>query len=183
MDVFMKKILMQALFFIMPLCVFFKGAVGYDFLRTQVGARPSSMGGAFIAVPGDVYNVIYNPAGLSALSQRQGALTYLNHLLDFQSGFLGYAQPVWHGVAAAAFNFYDFGNFDGKNENNEDTGEFGANGLVFSIAYAQDIIKNLSLGGNAKYIRFQIDNFTETAIAVDAGLLFAIPRHALNIGL
>ena len=64
-----------------------QSSVGYDFLRTFVGARPSAMAGAFISVQGDIHCLAYNPAGLAALDSKQGTASYLNHLLDFQSGF------------------------------------------------------------------------------------------------
>ncbi len=162
--------------------VFSQSAVGYDFLRTSVGARASAMGGSFVAIPGDIHALFYNPAGLSGLNERQGTFSYLNHILDFQSGFLGYAHPLASGTAGLALNFYDFGQFDGRDQNNEPTGEFSANGLVLSAGFSREVMKNVSLGGNAKYIRFSIDDFTQTAGAVDAGVLVAFPSQNLHVG-
>jgi len=168
--------------------VFLAGAVrsenpvGYDFLRTFVGARPSAMAGAFISVPGDIHNLAYNPAGLAALNAKQGTASYLNHLLDFQSGFLAYAQPFLQGTAAVGLHFFDYGQFERKDESNLGSGEFGANSLSFSAGYSRAILRNLSVGGSAKFIRFQIDDFTETALALDIGLIFSMPDKGLNFG-
>jgi len=156
--------------------------VGFDFLRTFVGARPSAMAGAFVSISGDIHNLYYNPAGLAALSKRQATLTYLNHLLDFQSGFLAYAQPLFQGTMAAGLQFFDYGQFEGKDENNLPTGEFGASSLTFLVSYSRTAIKNLSLGANAKFIRFQIDNLSETAVAADLGALLSFSAQSLNIG-
>ncbi len=177
-------------FFLLCICFFLflaepvgsQTPVGYDFLRTSVGARPAAMGGSFVAVAGDIHSVFYNPAGMSFIRERQGTLSYLNHLLDFQSGFLGYAQPVAKGTLGAAINFYDFGDFDGRDANNEPTGNFGATGLVFSGGYSQELVKNVSVGGTGKYIRFQIDDFTQTAVALDAGLMISLPGERMTIG-
>ncbi len=158
-------------------------AVGYDFLNTFVGARPAAMGGAFVGIVGDVHNIAYNPAGLSHIGEKRGTFSYLNHLLDFNSGFLAYAQPFSGGTAAASLNFIDFGQFERRGEKNEDTGEFGSNGLAFSLSYARFLIKNFAVGGNVKYIRFQIDTYTASAIAMDAGLSYTIPGQDLSIGL
>ncbi|MFQ5640222.1 MAG: PorV/PorQ family protein, partial [bacterium] len=147
------------------------------------GARPSAMAGAFVAMPGDIHNLFYNPAGLTALSTRQGTLTYLNHLLDFQSGFLAYAQPLFRGTAAVGLHFFDYGQFDGKDANNADTGEFGASSVTLMLGYAQNVTKNVSIGGSAKFIRFQIDSFSETAVAADIGVLYSLPDQNLNFGL
>jgi hypothetical protein len=169
--------------FISPTVVLSNDPVGFDFLRTLVGARPSAMAGAFIAIPGDIHNIVYNPAGLAAINKRQGTLTYLNHLLDFQSGFLAYAHPVSKGALAIGLHFFDFGQFEGKDENNLDTGEFGANSIALSLGYSRIVFKNLSIGGSAKYIRFQIDKLTESALAADFGVMYSIPSEGLNIGL
>jgi hypothetical protein len=157
--------------------------VGFDFLRTFVGARPSAMAGAFVAMPGDIHNLIYNPAGLAALNKRQGTLSYLNHLLDFQSGFLAYAQPFHKGAIAAGLHFFDYGQFEGKDENNQDTGEFGSNSLTLSLSCSRFLKTNLAVGASAKFIRFQIDEFSETAVAADFGVMYSFPAQMLHLGL
>ncbi|MCU0645759.1 MAG: hypothetical protein MUC94_16060 [bacterium] len=68
------------------------GKAGYDFLRTHVGARPSAMAGAFISMTGDIHSIYFNPAGLATIPGRSATATYLNHVLDFQSGFIAYTQ-------------------------------------------------------------------------------------------
>ncbi|MFQ5603413.1 MAG: PorV/PorQ family protein [bacterium] len=175
-------ILILSLIIILPLQLKSQSATGFEFLRTSVGARPSAMADAFIAIPGDIHDIVYNPAGLAALSERQGTVTYLNHLLDFQSGFFAYSQPFSKGNLALGLHFMDFGQFEGKDENNNDTSDFSANSLSFSVSYARNVLKNLSLGGSAKYIRFQIDNLTETAVAVDIGVIYSLPDKKLNFG-
>ena len=161
-----------------------QSAVGFDFLRTLVGAKPAAMGGAFVAMPGDIHNIFYNPAGLSHLDKRQATVSYLNHLLDFQNGFLAYAQPLYHGTFAAAVNFFDYGNFEGKDINNQDTGSFNSNSLVLSTSYAQELtyVKNLSVGGSAKFVRFQIDNLSSTALAFDFGVMYEIQDQRVSFG-
>jgi len=164
--------------------LFAQRAVGFDFLRAFVGARPAAMSGAFIAIPNDIHSLVYNPAGLTGLSDRQGTLSYINHLLDFQSGFLAYAQPWLGGTAGVAINFFDYGSFEGKDENNLATGDFGANSVVLSASFAKQLtqVKNLSLGATAKVIRFQIDDFSETALAADFGVFYEMPDIELRFG-
>ncbi len=159
-----------------------KNPVGFEFLRTFVGARPAAMAGAFIAVPGDIHNIVYNPAGLAALSERQGTVSYLNHLLDFQSGFMAYAQPLYNGTIALGLNFMNYGQFERMDDTGIKLGEFGANSFVFAVSYSQMIKQGLSLGASGKYIRFQIDDLTETAVAADVGINYSIESHKLNIG-
>lgn len=162
---------------------FAQTAVGFDFLRSLVGARPAAFGGAFVGVSGDIHNIVYNPAGMTGIEGKQGTLSYVNDILDFQSGFLAYTQPFSGGNAGAALSFIDFGEFDGRDEDNISTGDFGASGLVFSLAYAKPLRGNLSGGVTGKFIRFQIDSFTETGLAADLGLMLSFPEHTLDIGL
>ncbi|MFQ5769372.1 MAG: PorV/PorQ family protein [bacterium] len=168
--------------FVCPSLLKSENPVGFEFLRTFVGARPSAMAGAFVAIPGDIHNLVYNPAGLALLTKRQATLTYLNHLLDFQSGFFAYAQPLSQGTLAVGLHFFDYGQFEGKDENNKDTGDFGSNSMTFSVSYSKTVYKELSLGGSAKFIRFQIADFTESALAADLGVIYSIPDKRLNFG-
>jgi hypothetical protein len=110
-------------------------------------------------------------------------LTYLNHLLDFNSGFLAYGHPLKKGALAAGLYFFDYGNFEGKDVDNLPTGEFGANSLVFSLAFARELLSNLSLGLTGKYIRFDIEQYNSAAVAADVGLMYSIPKQRLHFGI
>lgn len=160
-----------------------QSAVGYDFLRTFVGARPSAMAGAFVAIPGDIHNIYYNPGGLAALEKRQGTLSYLNHLLDFQSGFLAFAQPKFDGTIGFGLHYFDYGQFEGKDTANNSTGTFGANSWSLALGYSQYVLKNLSVGASAKVILFKIAEFSETALAADLGAVYHVPEYQLHLGL
>ncbi|MBK9334584.1 MAG: hypothetical protein IPM96_19820 [Ignavibacteria bacterium] len=43
----------------------------YNFLRLDVGARASSLGGSFVTNTGDVNALFYNPAALSTIQNTQ----------------------------------------------------------------------------------------------------------------
>jgi len=158
-------------------------AVGYDFLRTLVGARPSAMAGAFVGMVGDVHNMAYNPAGLAFINDKRGTVSYLNHLLDFNSGFLAFAQDFGGGSVGLALSFVDFGQFDRRNELDEKIGEFGSSGLSLSASYARFVFTNVSFGATGKYIRFGIDSFAANAVAADFGVNWRFPDLDLVFGL
>ncbi|MFQ5709568.1 MAG: PorV/PorQ family protein, partial [bacterium] len=80
-------------------------------------------------------------------------------------------------------DFFDFGTFEGKDENNNPTGDFGSNSWAVSLAYSQTTIKNLAVGAAAKFILFEISDFTETAVAADFGLQYSIPAEEVSFGL
>jgi len=158
------------------------GTTGYQFLRTQVGARPSAMGGTFIAVPGDVHNLFYNPAGLAEIAVRTGSVTYLKHVLDFHSGFVAYAQPVAPmTVGALGANYINYGTFKRRDELGQEQGEFGASGLCFTAAVARKLTPVLLIGASAKLIYATIDHYQSSALVGDAGVLYHTPIHDLDV--
>jgi hypothetical protein len=159
------------------------GTVGFQFLRTQVGARPSAMSGAFIAIPNDVHCIYYNPAGLATFTRRSGSFSYLDHLLDINSGFIGFVQPqLGPGNLGVGILYMDYGSFKRTDNSSADLGSFGANSIAFVGSYAGTVSHNLFAGVSGKYIRATIDNYSSDAIAMDAGIIYALPANALTIG-
>lgn len=174
---------------ILFILIFGSGAIypadmaGFNFLRTDVSARASAMAGAFIAIPGDVHAMHFNPAGMSTITNRVASATYLNHVLDFQSGFVGYAQPFRnYGVLGIGINYMDYGTFNETDNNGEKYGTFGASSFVISTAIGREFFQGASAGIGFKYIRSEIERYTAQAYAFDVGILYAVPfAEELNI--
>lgn len=159
---------------------------GFEFLRTEVGARPAAMSGAFVAVAGDPICTFYNPAGLSKISVRGGSVTYLKHLLDFHSGTLVAAIPQAWGTIGFGINYINYGEFKETSEHQPDgTGNtFGANSFEIVASAAQLYQKIISYGATIKYIRSSISNYTSDAFAISVGLIVHVPfTDDLDIGL
>ncbi len=157
------------------------GTSGFQFLKTQTGARAAGMAGAFLAVHGDVSNLYYNPAGIASITQKQGSFTYTNELLDFNSGFIGYVHPnTGPGNAGVSLLYKDYGTFDETDINNQKIGQFGSNSFALSGSYATEIMKNLYAGASLKYLYMGIHEYSATGLAVDGGLLYRIPSQMLT---
>jgi hypothetical protein len=158
------------------------GTVGYQFLKTHVGARPAGMAGSFVAIDNDVNDIYYNPAGCAFAQKSAASFTYLNHLLDFQSGFVGYVRPIASlGTFSAGAVFMDYGDFDGRDISGEETGTFGASSFALIGGYAFSPLPDGAVGVNAKYIRASIDNYASDAVAVDASVMYKVPRLELSV--
>lgn len=154
---------------------------GFEFLRTHVGARPAALGGAFLTFSGDIHSVYYNPAALTTLNSRQLTFSYLNHFLDFQSGFFAYSFTLPnYGRIALASHFIGYGEFNRTDELGNENGTFGAGSLLLMVDYAQEIAPNFSVGIAMKYIRSTIAEFSSSALAGDFGVLFRIPGEQLS---
>ncbi len=166
------------------------GETGFEFLRTPVGARASAMGGAFVAMPGDVHDVFYNPSGLALVSQRMGTFSYLKHVLDFQSGFVAVTQPVENlGHLGAGLQYFNYGSFQKTDASGNSLGTFGASNVAVSLSYANSLFgtgasslsSNLHYGVSVKFIYSKIAEFSSTALAADFGFTYETPIQDLVV--
>lgn len=160
-------------------------AAGFEFLRTHIGARPSALAGAFISATGDIHALYFNPAGIGTIADRVASATYLHHVLDFQSGFAGYSQPIKGvGQLAVGLSYMNYGEFDETDVNGQKIGNFNAGSFVFTSALGRTISDDLLAGVAAKVIYSTIDHYNSTALAVDLGLIYQSPFFGgMNIGL
>ena len=161
------------------------GTAGYEFLRTHIGARPSAMAGAFISIPGDIHAIYFNPAGLAPISGRMATATYLNHVLDFQSGFVAYTQPIKNiGQIAVGIDYMNYGDFDETDVAGNKLGNFGAGSFAITSSLGRSINEDLMVGVSAKVIYFSIVEYNSTALALDLGAIYKVPFiEDMNIGL
>ncbi len=159
------------------------GRTGFEFLRTYVGGRPAALGGAFLTITGDVQSVYYNPAALTTLNSRQLSFSYLNHFVDFQSGFFAYSTDLPNlGRVGFAGHYLSYGEFDRTDEFGNESGTFSAGSLLIMADYAERLSPNLSAGFSLKFIRSSIAEFSSTAFAGDIGLLYEVPSQQLAFG-
>jgi hypothetical protein len=161
------------------------GEAGYQFLRTYAGARPSAMAGAFISLPGDIHSIYFNPAGLAELPGRTASATYLNHILDFQSGLVAFAQPLKSlGNMAVCLNYMNYGELEETDAQGQKLGTFSAGSFYLAGGLGRKLNDNLMIGGSLKFIYSSIDTYTSTAMALDLGAIYHVPFiEDFNVGL
>ena len=160
-------------------------AAGFHFLRTSPGARPSAMSGAFVSFSGDIYGIYYNPASLAELQKQVASVSYLDHVLDFKSGFAAYSQKLKDfGQMGFSVNYMDYGKFDRTDVNGNHIGSFSAGSYYFSGSFARKLHKNLLVGAAVKFIHSTIENYSASAVALDMGLIVHVPFiDDMNFGL
>ena len=148
------------------------------------------MGGAFVAMPGDVHDIFYNPSGLSLISSRVGTFSYLKHVLDFQSGFVAVAQPVENlGRFGAGLQYFNYGTFQKADASGNQLGTFGASNVAVTLSYANSLFSpneaslssNIHYGLSVKFIYSKIANFSSTAMAADFGFTYETPIQNLVV--
>lgn len=185
----MKKTLLSIIFALLflPLTLPAQSAgnTGFDFLRNQYSGRGAAMGGNLYAVKNDLHAVFYNPAALSGSSDRQWSVNYVDHLLDFQAGYLGYAQPFRNiGTVNVGLIYFNYGSFNETDQFGVKTGrDFGASEFALSAGISNPLGNGFDYGLAAKFIYSSLDNYNASAIALDAGLLYNVPLgQNLTIG-
>jgi len=145
------------------------------------GARAPGMGGAFVAVADDVYDIYYNPAGLATLSRPSLGASY--SLLDvgltdgsnLGTSFLGYAQPLaWRkaneGTLGLAWNSFSLNNSLYREDS-------------FYLSYGRQLPYypfggDLYLGGSLKYLRSSFGSFGTNLL--DSGGTLTSQNSVLN---
>ncbi len=169
------------------------GTTGAEFLNTSLGARPGGMGNAFSAIANDVNAVLWNPAGLTLLKEKEASFTYTNLAAVFDideasgmyDGFLGYAQPLRNDAAfAISLQYQEQGKVAYTTEDPEVIAEYnlGANYAAI-LSYAKRLSSSLSYGVNFKFIQTRLWEIVGRAYAVDLGGLYQSPSEKLNLAL
>jgi hypothetical protein len=148
----------------------------YEFLRNDESARAAAMGGSFVSVMGDPAAAFYNPATLATVKENQAQFGYSKHLLDINSGFAAYNQPVEGvGMMSAGVQYYSYGTMENTDIKGTDLGTFGAHDLSMSVSMAHELEENLYYGATAKFIFSSYADYSSTGFAADLGMLYVIP--------
>jgi hypothetical protein len=68
-------------------------------------------------------------------------------------------------------------------ENSQSTGQFHAGEVAFIVGYGGTLDSNFYYGANIKYIYSSIENYSSSAMAVDLGLEYVMPKTGWNFGI
>ncbi len=156
---------------------------GFEFLRSEIGARPVAMAGAFVSVPGDLHGIAYNPASLVAVQDQSIAITYVDHLADFKAGFVGFGKLIPEiGMLGFSITYMNYGSMQRTDILGNDLGSFTPGDILFSGTYGRRIGTNLHCGASLKFIHSKIDQYVATALAGDLGVIYRIPEKDVDLG-
>lgn len=162
------------------------GTTAAQFLKIGAGARALGLGGAFVAVAGDINGVYWNPASISRISNN-GSATF-NHA-DWLAGMnYDFAAAALHvgDVGTLALSVVSFSVPEDivrtlQNENG-DGRRFDASSVAFGLSYARNLTDRFSMGVTVKYLNERIWNEKASGFALDVGTLFITPFNDLKIG-
>ena len=158
-------------------------AAGSPTLRRSLSARSAAMADAYSAVAGGLSSLSTNPAGLAAAKRPQLDTTFTSGVLDDTFGFLGWAQPLPLGVAAAGLSYYDAGKVELRFANGTTETRTAQRDFVGHLAWGSALPGGLSIGGAAKFYRFELAQEAHASgFAGDVGAQWATPLKGLALG-
>ena len=189
------------------------GKSAYSFLKIGISAKSQAMAGAFVALADDLSSLSNNPAGLTAIvydlrgstdyyddfgedeendltpivkddKQNKFFATYMNYLLDFQTGYLGFARYL-NDISSfgLSIQYQDYGTFTALDQSGNPTGTFSAYDMAFGLTYSKRFSRYFSVGVTTKFIVEKIENYSSDALALDLGVLYRFDGGRTSLGL
>ena len=177
------------------------GTSAYTFLKIGTGAKSQALAGAFVGLADDETALYYNPAGLTAAGENNEiyddlldkpsetrknnrfTASYINYLLDFQYGFIGYVRNFNEKTSAGiSIAYQNYGTFNKLNSIGDKTGTFGASDVAVGLTYSKAIRRGWSIGATGKFIYEKIDIYSSNGLGLDLGAMYAAGNHT-RVGL
>jgi hypothetical protein len=153
------------------------------FLHMGVGSRAMGMGKAYTALAADASALYWNPA---ALADRDPYQVYFMHaplFYDTNFDYLGFSAPTKNmgsfGLGLLALNS---GNFDQRNELNQELGTFNIMDLAFLASWSKEFFKGIAVGFNYKFVTQRMLDYSGIGHGLDFGFKSKLVKK-IDVGL
>ncbi len=153
------------------------GYVG-SYFQIPIGARPTAMGGAYLAVSDDGAAPMFNPAGIAIIKHKLFATSYRAMGLDRSLGYVTLLFPA-HNFSAIGVNWHYFssGNIATRNNDGRLTGgELSFNSHDFSVIFAKRFESYLSVGMRAGYLYSRFAEMSAFSVGIDLGMMLYLSQ-------
>lgn len=154
------------------------------FLRMGVGARALGLGGAYVGLAEGPAATYWNPSGLGRIQNLQFEFMNTNLPFDRTSNFFSGVIPIKN-VATIGLSWIGLrvNNIEGRTGNTGDPDyTFSSSQNMIALSLGKSLASVVSIGGNVKFIKYDLDNLSATGIGFDAGLLIH-PFDLFSVGL
>lgn len=154
------------------------GGYAGAFMQVPIGARPTAMGGAYIAVSNDGAGILFNPAGVSSLTRPLVGSSYRFLQIDRKLGYVTALFPVrGQSVLGGSWLYAGSGSVISRDRDGDPTGlEISQNNHVFSILFAKRFEDYISVGMRASYLHSTFAEMTAYTIGVNVGAMLHIDQ-------
>ena len=146
-----------------------------EWLSRYMSPRSAGLGGAFVALANEPTGVLWNPAGLSFISQNTVHIESSRLFESTAVNGLSFSAPGRRlpSVGLTILNLRS-GDFEKTNELNESLGEFNESDMAFIFSASKNITHKFALGANLKIVRHSVDEFDAAGVGVDLGLMYNV---------
>ncbi len=151
------------------------GSAGLQFLKIGVTARETAMGEAALATSRGVQAIYWNPAGIAYVEGVEAGFTHRTWLLDIRLSAAS-AAISWRRVGVFGISLIHMGvpEFEETTVLAQDgTGRMvHAGDLAVGLALARRFTNKLSMGGQVRYVREELDRDSFANVLVDFGAIY-----------
>jgi len=149
--------------------------IGFDYLKVEVPAERSGLGGAGTCII-DGYTTVDNPAGLVVDTGKMLSTSLVQYLAGTYFGLVCYQNPPY----GVALNYFNSGTMKKTDEGGQELGTFMAQFINATLARGFTY-RNLAFGFSINLIYQHIDKYTSIAPSINTGLLYQ--HNFLRLGL
>lgn len=161
------------------------GRATYQFLNLAISPRQMALGGKVVTnYDYDPTQAMYNPASINPEMDNQLSLNYNNYLGDVNYGTASYAY-LWDRrtqVLHTGITYINYGQFDGYDEQGNETSSFSGGEVALSFGHARNIaFTNFHVGGNVKFISSKLEQYSSFGVALDIAVMYVYEDWDLHI--
>jgi hypothetical protein len=147
------------------------GGYAGSFFQVPIGARPTAMGGAYLAVSNDGAGALFNPAGICDLKFPLFGSSYRVMPLDRKLGYVTAMFPVRNqAVLGVHWLYAGSGSVATRNSEGTDLGrDFSLNNHVIGVVFAKRFSDEFAAGAKLNYLAASFPKVHAQGISFDFG--------------
>jgi len=161
------------------------GGAGGQFLKIGVGARATSMAGAFGSIADDLSAVHWNPAGLAKIKTMTAEFSYNQWFSTYSHNFGAIAMPVGPDfTATVSVTNLTSGDIPVTTiERPDGTGSnYKVQDLALALSFSGYLTDQFSFGITAKMVNNSFASLSSSGLAFDIGTLFDTQFMGIKLG-
>jgi len=147
----------------------------FRFMTLSTSARATALGAQIAVRDEDLSLAASNPSALNPLMDGRLVFQHNFFLTDIQHGYAAYAQnlPKLGFTLQAGLQYMNYGDIKRADEYGNITGKVTASETAFTLGGARALTDRISLGLNVRLGLSTLDTYKASALAADAGLMYA----------
>jgi hypothetical protein len=154
-------------------------------LKLYANARAAGMGDAYSAVGNDLSAVFYNAAGITQVERYAVTASYLKWIVGSQLGSFALGAKTNMATFGVNFTYFTTDQFEETTSAQPSgTGRMVTVGdMAAGLTIAKQVTDKLSVGGNLRWVKEDLDLQSYSSIDLDFGTLFYTGYRSTRLGM